>query len=227
MKRHYTEDELRSRLSKYATDHIESITCDLLAIHICFKEGFGTTYGESFSQRIYVTTVAEMKEACKKSNIALLADWEAQQAIDEATEAFVEEKELEEDLYKGVNEAHYAATNDEIEAEKYVSFTPQGLKAVKPRSKAVAKSAHKSFDEEAYNKVQKEKAEFKKIMQEYERKQQEARRFDAEVTLGPYSAEDYHYMTAVYEDPNETVLMDSTLHRVEELSQTIRVRSHG
>ncbi|MDE5757195.1 MAG: hypothetical protein K2H85_01145 [Allobaculum sp.] len=226
MNRRYTSDELRSKLSQYANAHINHIACSEDYIYIRFEEGYGSTYGDSFSQELYVTTIKEMKEACKKSNLLSLADWTAQEAVNEITESFVEEKELEEDLYKGVKEVHREVAEDEIEAEKYVSFTPQGLKVVKPRSKAVAKPAHKPFDEAAYNKVQKEKAEFKKIMQEYERNQQEARRFDTEITLGPYVDEDTIYQTAVYEDPNETVVMDSTIHRVRTLTQEVRVRRH-
>ena len=209
MNRRYTSDELRSKLSQYANAHVDHLACSEDYIYIRFKEGYGSTYGESFSQELYVTTIKEMKEACKKSTLICLADWTAQEAVDEITEAFEEEKELE---------------SAAAEPQKYICLTPEGMKVVKLCDRVIPKPAHKPFDEKAYNQAQKEKEELKKIMQEYERKQQEARRFDAEVTLGPYSAEDYRYMTAVYEDPNETVLMDSTLHRVEELSQTIRTR---
>lgn len=90
MKRIYTEAELRSRLSNYANERIESITCTEVEICIRFKDGFRNTFKGRYEKEIYTTTIAAMKEACKVCYIT-----ECDEADMDYTEQVFEEMSLE------------------------------------------------------------------------------------------------------------------------------------
>lgn len=133
MKRTYTESELRSKLSQYANDRIASISAES-SIHIRFKEGCGSTYGESFSQELDVSTIKELKEACTKAYLISLEEWEAQKAIDEINDGFIEAKEIEEAVEAQADEDKLAENQREFEdthpslayiKEKYNELPPE------------------------------------------------------------------------------------------------------
>ena len=65
----YSENQLRNKLSNYANERIESIACDGVQIQIIFKEGYATSFlsSDSCDTEIYFTSIASMKEACKKA----------------------------------------------------------------------------------------------------------------------------------------------------------------
>lgn len=70
MNHFYTEDYLRSQVSKYANERIQFIGSDGTSIKICFKEGYGTSLiTGTVNTEVSVKTMMALKEVCKKSHL--------------------------------------------------------------------------------------------------------------------------------------------------------------
>lgn len=66
----YEEKYLRSLLSKYANERIQSVGYDGIHIKIHFKEGYGTSLiTGTVNTKVLVKTVTGMKEVCLKSHL--------------------------------------------------------------------------------------------------------------------------------------------------------------
>lgn len=64
----YSEGKLRSLLSKYANERIESIQCLNNQIFIQFKEGYATSWLSGYiDTSLTLDSLEDMKEACKKA----------------------------------------------------------------------------------------------------------------------------------------------------------------
>ncbi|MDE5757440.1 MAG: hypothetical protein K2H85_02390, partial [Allobaculum sp.] len=206
-----------SKLSQYANAHVDHIACSEDYIYIRFKEGYGSTYDDSFSQELYVTTIKEMKEACKKSNLLAVADWTAQEAVNEITEAFESEAEIDSYLDEKFNELSPEA-KDRIESYNYISSPETMCIPSIDYMQVWVKDGLLSTYEDYYEKPQEdflltfEELEQGKLIEatkpEYFVKDPDY----SEITLGPYLS---------YENPKESILMESTIHRVQELTQTV------
>ncbi len=92
----YTETELRNKLSQYANERIESISCDGVQIRIIFKEGYATSFlnADACDTKIYFNSIASMKEACKK---AYLVEGQENLAKAKAEQEKKEQEEKKED----------------------------------------------------------------------------------------------------------------------------------